>query len=256
MEALLAGALDISYVGTSPALIAYVRSEGGIRVLAGAVSGGSVLVAKAASSPEGLRGKRVASPQIGNSQDVALRTWLRENGLRFDDVRPEVQVLPLSNADILGLFRQGQLEAAWVPEPWGARLIAEGEGHILVDERDLWDDHLFPTTLLVVTGAALEHRREEIQAFLRAHVELTARWKTEKDSFQDAVNQAFGALTGYPLPKAILRDAFSRLEPVLDPFPEKLAIIGKRLEELGYLPRSDTSRLVDRSLLRAVAPVR
>lgn len=115
MEALLAGALDISYVGTSPALIAYVRSEGGIRVLAGAVSGGSVLVAKAASSPEGLRGKRVASPQIGNSQDVALRTWLRENGLRFDDVRPEVQVLPLSNADILGLFRQGQLEAAWVP---------------------------------------------------------------------------------------------------------------------------------------------
>jgi NitT/TauT family transport system substrate-binding protein len=255
MEALLAGELDVSYVGTSPALIAYVRSNGGIRVVAGAVSGGSVLIAKGASSPAMLKGKRVAAPQLGNSQDVALRTWLKENHLSFDRVGADVKLFPLPNSDILGLFRRGQLDAAWVPEPWGARLMSEGGG-ILVDERDLWDDHRFPTTVLVATTAALQNRRDEIEAFVRAHVELTERWSRDPEHFQQRVNEAYGALTAHPLEPAILRDAFSRLEPVLAPFPEKLAVIAKHLEDLGYLPESDTSNAVDSSLLSAAGPSR
>ena len=252
MEALLAGALDVSYVGTSPALIAYVRSNGGIRVVAGAVSGGSELIVKGASSPSMLRGKRIAAPQLGNSQDVTLRTWLRENHLSFDRVGADVNLFPLPNPDILALFRLGRLDAAWVPEPWGARLISEGGGSILVDERDLWDDRRFPTTLLVATTAALQHRRGEIEAFVRAHVELTQRWIRDPERFEEQVNEAFGALTAHPLAPAVLRDAFSRLEPVLAPFPEKLAIIAKHLEDLGYLPDSDTANAVDSSLLDAI----
>ena len=256
MEALLAGELDMSYVGTSPALIAYVRSNGSIRVVAGAVSGGSVLIAKGASSPSMLRGKRIAAPQLGNSQDVALRTWLRENQLSFDRVGADVKLFPLPNADILGLFRRGQLDAAWVPEPWGARLISEGGGSILVDERDLWDDRRFPTTVLVATTAALQNRRQEIEAFIRAHVELTQRWIRGPERFEERVNEAYGSITAHPLAPGILRDAFSRLEPVLAPFPEKLAIIAKHLEDLGYLPESDTANAVDSSLLDAVGTSR
>lgn len=246
MEALLAGDVDVTYVGPGPAAIAYLRSQGAaLRVVAGAVSGGAVLVARSARAPRELLGKRVASPQLGNTQDIALRRWLREEHLPIGEGRSEVRVIPLSNPDILGLFGRGELEAAWVPEPWGARLLAEAGGHILIDERDLWEGRQFPTTVVVASRRALETRRGDVVSILRAHLSLTARWKADRAGFARAANAQYGKLTGHPLPEAVLQDAFSRLEPTSDPLPRQLAEEARHAQELDFAPPGDLSGMVD-----------
>jgi NitT/TauT family transport system substrate-binding protein len=255
MEALIAGDLDASYVGPGPAAIAYLRTGGkAIRVIAGAASGGAVLVVRPeVKGPADLAGKRVASPQLGNTQDVALRIWLRENGLSDQGGPARVQVTPLANPDILSLFARGELAGAWVPEPWGARLVAEGKGRILVDERTLWPGGKFPTTVLAVSTRALERRRKDVEALLRAHLELTRRWQANPEAFRARVNEAYGKVAGKPLPPAILAEAFDRLEPAADPMSAQLADMARRAQALGFAPAGDVSGIVDRSLLQEIA---
>ena len=165
----------------------------------------------------------MATPQLGNTQDIALRSWLGAQGLKIaasgEARRTRCSVVPLANPDILAQFQQGRLEAAWVPEPWGARLVAEGGATLLLDERTLWPAGRFPTTLLVTTRSVLEHRRAELKALLRAHLALSGRWETDPKSFARAVNTAFAQLAGKPLADATLQDAFSRMQPSLDPLP-------------------------------------
>jgi NitT/TauT family transport system substrate-binding protein len=254
MEALLSGELDASYVGPGPAVIAYLRSHGeGLRVVAGAASGGAVLVVRDARGPRDLAGKRVASPQLGNTQDVALRVWLKKNGLSDKAGPSGVEVTPLSNPDILSLFARGDLAGAWVPEPWGARLVAEAGGRILVDERTLWERGRFPTTLLVVSRRALERRGAEIAALLRAHVALTQRWSDDPPAFGRLANEAYGKRTGKPLPDAILSDALSRIEPTTDPLARQIAELARDAQSLGFAPAGDVSGMVDGRLLAEVA---
>lgn len=253
MEALVAGSLDVSYVGPGPAINTYLKAGRELRIIAGAVNGGAVLVTRSAKSAAELKGKKLASPQIGNTQDIALRHWLKEQGLTAaSDSGADVQVVPLSNPDILGQYLQGGLEGAWVPEPWGARMLAEGGGQILVDERDLWPERRFPTTVLVTTRKVLETRRPQVLALLRAHVQLTERWRAHPADFTTGVNTAFGQLTSKPLPAPVLQEAFSRLEPSLDPVPAALATSARHARELGYLPSDDVAGLVDLSLLDEV----
>jgi NitT/TauT family transport system substrate-binding protein len=253
MEALVAGSLDVSYVGPGPAINTYVRAGGELRIIAGVASGGAVLVTRTAKSPAELKGKKLASPQLGNTQDIALRHWLKQQGLTVGNgAEGDVQVIPLSNPDILGQYLQGALEGAWVPEPWGARMVAEGGGQVLVDERDLWPDRRFPTTVIVTTKKVLETRRPQVLALLRAHVRLTERWRADPAAFSSAVNAAFGKLTSKPLPEPVLKDAFSRLEPSLDPGQAALARSAQHAKELGYLTSDDVSGLVDLSLLEEV----
>lgn len=253
MEALVAGSLDVSYVGTGPAINTYLKAGKELRVIAGAVNGGAVLVTKTAKSAAELKGKKVASPQIGNTQDIALRNWLKQQGLSAaSEPGSDVQVVPMSNPDILGQFLQGAIEGAWVPEPWGARMVAEGGGQILVDERDLWPQRRFSTTVIVTTKKALETRRPQLAALLRVHVRLTERWKSDPAGFTSAVNAAFSKLTSKPLPPAVLKDAFSRLEPSLDPEPGALAQAAQNAQALGYLSNDDISGMVDLSLLNEV----
>jgi NitT/TauT family transport system substrate-binding protein len=249
MEAILGDSLDVCFVGAGPALIAYVRSERAVRVIAGAASGGAVLVGRVPQRPEALAGKRLAVPQIGNTQDIALRSWLKRKGLR-------AQVVPLSNADILSLFKRGALDGAWVPEPWGARIVSEANGHILLDERALWKDGVFPTTVMIATEKALRERRAEVLAVLKAHVELTERAQADPAAFATAANEAFGALTKKPLPPAVLSEAFSRITLTTNPMEPQLAKVARDAEALGYLPDSDVRGLVDVTLLRElkVAP--
>jgi NitT/TauT family transport system substrate-binding protein len=250
MEALVAGSLDVAYVGPSPAINTYLKAGRELRIIAGAVNGGAVLVTRSVKSAAELKGKKLASPQIGNTQDIALRHWLQQQGLEAaSEPGSDVQVVPLSNPDILGQYIRGGIEGAWVPEPWGARMVAEGGGQILVDERDLWPQRRFPTTVLVTTKKMLETRRPQIAALLRVHIRLTERWRTDPDGFTFAVNIAFGKLTGKPLAPAILKDAFSRLEPSLDPEQAALAETARHAKELGYLPTDDISGLVDLTLL-------
>ena len=160
-----------------------------------------------------------------------------------------MQIIPLSNPDILGQYLQGALEGAWVPEPWGARMIAEGGGQVLVDERDLWPQRRFSTTVVVTTKKVLETRRPQILALLRVHARLTERWRSDPDGFPSTVNAAFGKLTNKPLSPQVLKDAFSRMEPSLDPEQAALAQVAQHAKELGYLPSDDISGLLDLSLL-------
>lgn len=252
MEALLAGELDLCYVGNAPASLAYLRSEGGLRVIAGAASGGASLVVREARGPGDLAGKRVASPQLGNSQDVALRWWLRQQGMAVGERSPAVNVIPIPNAEILALFQERELAGAWVPEPWAARLVTEGGGRVLVDERDLWPGGTFPTTVLVASDRALRLRRADLVAALRVHLRLTERWREEPTAFSRAANEAFAKLTGHRLGEQVLREAFARLQPTTDPMPAKLTAAGERAAALGLAPRGDLSGLVDPALLAEV----
>jgi NitT/TauT family transport system substrate-binding protein len=250
MEALLAGDVDLSYVGPGPATIAFLRSQGALRVIAGGVSGGAVVVARDASGPKDLVGKRVSSPQLGNTQDIALRRWVKQAGLEIGEGPGKVNVTPLPNADILQLFQRGDVAAAWVPEPWGARLVQEGKGKILLDERTLWKNGVFPTTILVASTKALERRRADVIAVLKAHVALTAQWKADPPAFARAANAEYGRLTGHPLPEAVLQQAFGRLDPTNDPMKEQLLEGARHARELSFAPDGDLSQLVDDSLLR------
>ena len=249
MEALLAGELDLCYVGNAPASLAYLRSAGGLRVIAGAVSGGASLVAREARGPGDLAGRRVASPQLGNSQDVALRWWLRQQGMAVGERPPAVNVIPIPNPEILALFQQRELAGAWVPEPWAARLVSQGGGRILVDERDLWPGGTFPSTVLVASDRALRLRRADLVAAVRVHLRLTERWRESPAAFSRSANEAFGKLTGHRLGERLLQAAFSRLDPTIDPMPAKLVAAGERAAALGLAPRGDLSGLVDSTLL-------
>jgi NitT/TauT family transport system substrate-binding protein len=254
MEALLGGDLDATYVGAGPAVIAYLRTEGqAMRVVAGAASGGAVLVVRDARTAQDLAGKRVGSPQLGNTQDVALRTWLRANGLSDRGGKGGVDVTPLASSDLLSTFVRGELAGAWVAEPWGARLVAEGGGRILVDERTLWPRGRFPATVLVVSARALERRRAQVAALLGAHVELTRRWRADPERFAALANDGYARWTGKRLGPAVLADAFSRLEPTADPLLDALEEMARRTQALGFAPAGDVSGIVDRSLLDEVA---
>jgi NitT/TauT family transport system substrate-binding protein len=249
MEALLAGEVDVVYCGPAPAIVAYVRSGGKVKVIAGAASGGAGLVVKGISSPDELAGETVAIPQIGNTQDIAARRWLRQHGHPPDGVGGDVMVVPLHNAEIVNLFKNGRLKAAWVPEPWVARLMAEAGASLLVDERTLWPGGRFPTTVLLATDEALQHRRDQVKAILRTHVELTARAKQDPERFRIATNEAFSALTGKKVPVPVMVDAFSRLELLTDPMEEQLKVEAEHAAQIGYIPHPEVEGLVDRSLL-------
>jgi len=177
IEALFAGAIDMTYVGPNPAINGYVRSNGeALRIIAGATSGGAALVVRGDSginAPQDFHGKRVASPQQGNTQDVALRAWLKSNGLKTRDKGGDVVVMPIANPDQLTLFLKKEIDAAWAPEPWASRLVHEAGGRILVDERNLWPNGQFLTTELIVSTKFLQSHPDLVKRWLKAHVELT-----------------------------------------------------------------------------------
>jgi len=246
MEALLSGSVDMAYVGTSPALVGWVRGQGELVVLAAAVNGGAGLVTQQALKPEQLKGRVLATPQIGNTQDVALRYWLKTQGLVPGR---DLTVVPMANADILGLFRRGGLEGAWIPEPWASRLELEGGGTMLVDEASLWPGGRFHTTLLVSTRRALRTRPAEVARVLRLHVELTREWEQAPEAFSHRVGAAFAKLTGQSVNPQVLKRAFHRLSPALEPEAELLQEVADHAAALHYLPEVDVAGIIDRSLL-------
>lgn len=255
MEALIAGEIDLAYVGPNPAINAYLRSKGKIlKVIAGTASGGASLVVRRGAgirTAKDLKGKRVASPEIGNTQDVALRTWLKVQGLRPGR---DVRVVSLKNPDILMLFMQKELDAAWVPEPWASRLVLEGSGEIFLDERTLWPRGEFATAVLVVRSDFMRKERRLVQNFLAAHVDLTLLINRNKAEAKKIVNEQLARLMGKPLPVAVLDQAFAKVNFTWDPNAQSLTASAKNAEALGYLPRtgvraSDVKDMVDLSIL-------
>jgi NitT/TauT family transport system substrate-binding protein len=253
MEALISGSLDMSYVGTGPAINTFLKAGKELRIIAGAVNGGASLVTKTAKTPQELKGKKIASPQLGNSQDIALRHWLKMRGLTFSESgSADVTITPIQNADILALFQRGALEGAWVPEPWASRLVLEGGGQVLLDERELWPDKKFATTVLVTTRKFLETRRQDVDAVLRAHVALTQEWSANPEAFSKRVNEAFSAAVGKPLPDAVITEAFKRIEPAAEPPVNAITEAAKHANDLGFVPSANIEGIIDEQPLRKV----
>ena len=186
MEAIFAGSLDLTYVGPSPSLNAYIRSKGEeIRVIAGSARGGAALLVRPGSGiekPEDFRGKKLATPQLGNTQDVAARAWLQKQGFKITQMGGDVFVLPTANPDQLSLFQQGKIDAVWTVEPWVSRIEREAGGKIFFEQKDV------VTTLLVSSAKALQDKPELVAKFAQAHRELTG-WINEHPAEAQALVQ-------------------------------------------------------------------
>ncbi len=258
MEALLAGALDISYIGPNPTINGYVRSRGeAVRIVAGATSGGAALVVRTDSGvtrPEDFRGKKIASPQLGNTQDVALRGWLIAHGLKTIDKGGDVQVIPMANPDQLTMFLRKGIDGAWAPEPWASRLIREGNGRLFLDERQLWPKGQFVTAHLIVRTAFLREHPDLVKKFLAAHVELTEWINAHPADAKKALNDQVQKETGKALPAGLVDDAFSRMQVTYDPVRSSLFTSARSAFDAGFLGRRmpDLSGLYDLTLLNQV----
>ncbi len=258
IEALFAGALDIAYVGPNPAIAGYLRSKGdALRIVAGATSGGAALVVRPAAgiqSAKDFHGKRIATPQLGNTQDVALRAWLLANNLQFREKGGDVQVIPIANPDQLTLFLKGEIDAAWAPEPWASRLVHEAGGKIFLDERDLWTNHQFATAVVIVRTEFLRQHPDLVKAFVRTHVELTDWINKNPAEAKRIVNEEIRNETSKALPPEVLDDAFSRLEVTYDPLREPLLHAAQQAFQLGFLGKDapDLSGLYDLTILNGI----
>lgn len=209
MEAIFAGSLDLTYVGPNPALNAHFRSRGEeIRILAGAAEGGAALVVRKDSGlarPEDFRGHRIATPQLGNTQDVAARAWLKAHGYHVTLTGGDVQVVPTANPDQLALFRQGRLDAVWTVEPWVSRLELEAGGIVLVDQRDA------VTTVLAASAGFLAKHRDLAARFVAAHRELTVWLGANPVPARETVRAALSAEVRREVPADQVERAWSRL---------------------------------------------
>lgn len=212
MEALFAKALDLTYVGPNPALNAFIRAKGkDVRVLAGGVRGGAALVVhgdSALSRPVDFKGKRIATPQLGNTQDIACRAWLKEGGLNVRLTGGDVMVTPTANPDQLPLFMGGHVDGVWTVEPWVSRLEMEAGGKVVYSEPS--DTSI--TTVLAGRLAFMEENPQIVAAFARAHEELT-RWILEHpEEAQQAVADELSRMTRRPFPMELVKRAWLRLE--------------------------------------------
>jgi|GEM_PF-115107 len=257
IEAIFAGALDIAYIGPSPTLNGYIQSRGeALRIVAGASSGGASLVVREGAGIQkasDFHGKRVASPQLGNTQDVALRSWLHSQGLATTDKGGDVQVLPLANPDQLTLFLKGQLDAAWAPEPWVTRLIHEGHGRLFIDERQLWPNGQFVTAQIIVRTEFLRQHPEVVRQWLRTHIQVTEWINAHPAEAKRLINAEIQKDTGKSLPAFELDEAFGRLTPTWDPQRASLNASAMASVQAGLLHRlPELSGMYDLTLLNQV----
>jgi NitT/TauT family transport system substrate-binding protein len=258
IEALFADAIDMTYIGPNPTISGYVRSQGeALKVVAGAASGGASLVVRGdsgISKPEDFHGKRVATPQLGNTQDVALRAWLQAHGMKPLNKGGDVQVWPMANPDQLTLFLKKQLDAAWAPEPWATRLIREGNGRLFLDERILWPNGQFVVTNLIVSTKLLREHQELVKNWVRAQVELTDWIRGHQPEAKKLLNEQIQKETGKALPSEIINEALSRTEITDDPLRSTLLKSAQAAFDAGFLGAKmpDLSGLHDLTLLNQV----
>jgi NitT/TauT family transport system substrate-binding protein len=191
---------------------------------------------------------------MGNTQDVALRAWLKAHGMKSTDKGGDVQVIPLANPDQLTLFLKKDLDAAWAPEPWATRLIKEGNGHLFLDERSLWPNGQFITCHLIVRTQFLKDHPDLVKNWIRAHVELTDWINGNLPQAKKFLNQQIAKETGKALPDAVLDEAFGRMTATYDPLRGSLINAAKSAFDAGFLGRQmpDLSSLYDLSLLNQV----
>jgi NitT/TauT family transport system substrate-binding protein len=254
VEALFAGAIDATYIGPNPSINAFSQSKGkAVRIVAGAASGGVFFVVKPGiTKPEDLRGKTIATPQLGNTQDVALRYWLKQKGYTTTkEGGGDVKIKPQDNAVTVDDFKAGRIDGAWVPEPTASRLVASG-GTVLVDERDLWPDNKFVITNLLVSTTFLTKHPDVVKQLIKGSVESNKFINANPDAAQKAVSDGIQKLTGKPLDAKQTADAWKSLTFLDDPLPNTLIDGAKHAQEVGLLAATDLNGIYDLTLLNEV----
>jgi NitT/TauT family transport system substrate-binding protein len=259
MEAIFAKSIDLTYVGPNPAINAHLKARGEeIRIVAGACSGGAALVVQ----PDGrikndgdFKGKKIATPQLGNTQDVAARAWLVSKGLKITMMGGDAMVIPTANPDQLALFQKGDMDAVWTVEPWVSRLMLEGKGKLYLEESSVWKETggKYVTTHLVSAVKFLKERPELLRKFIAAHVELTQWINEHTDEAKKILNEEIKAETTKALPQATLDSAWKRLELTHDPIRASLLKSAEDAHRIGFLKeKPDLSRIYELGTLNQV----
>ncbi|GIF76949.1 ABC transporter substrate-binding protein [Asanoa siamensis] len=251
IEAVFSGALDATYIGPNPTVNAHSKSKGeAVRVVSGAASGGVALVVKPGiTSAEGLRGKKIATPQLGNTQDVAIRFWLKEKGLTTTkEGGGDVSIVPQANSQTLETFRSGAIDGAWVPEPFVSQLVNAG-GKVLVDERDLWPGGKFVITNLIVSTKFLKEHPDTVRKLVEGQVAANDFVNQKPDEAQQAISDHIGRLTGKPLDLKLIKQAWSTLEFTDDPIASSLKTGLDHAVAVGLTEPVDLAGLYDLSFL-------
>ncbi len=258
MEALTAGDIDIGYAGPSPAINTYVKTHSDIlRIIAGASSGGVSLIVRPGAnikSASDLQGKKIADPQLGGTQDISLRHYLQENNLKSVDKGGNVQIIPTDNATIINEFKAGQIDGAWVPEPYASELVDEAKGVTFVDERSLWPNNQFATTIIVARKAFLDQHPDIVKEFLQAQVETVQYINNNLPQAEQLANQQIKKISGKALPADVLARSFSQLTITYDPLASTVLQASNNAYALGDLgtTKPDLSNLFSLDLLNSV----
>ncbi|SCB77008.1 NitT/TauT family transport system substrate-binding protein [Pseudarthrobacter enclensis] len=263
IEALNAGAIDAAYIGPNPAINSFVKSSGeSVKVIAGAAAGGAQLVVKPGiNSAADLKGKTLASPQLGGTQDVALRAWLADQGYKTSvDGSGDVNINPTDNAQTLKLFQDGKLDGAWLPEPWASRLVLQAGAKVLVDEKDLWDGSgtgkpgEFPTTVLIVNRTFAANHPETVKALLVGHAKSVA-WLNEAPEQEKAavINAGLQESAGAALADDVLARSLANITFTLDPLAGSYPRLLEDGVNAGTTKQADLNGLFDLRALNEVS---
>jgi NitT/TauT family transport system substrate-binding protein len=247
--ALLAGQLDAAYVGPNPAIKAWQASGGSlIKVISGAATGGAELVVKKGiTSASQLKGQKLATPSLGNTQDVALRYWLKSNGLTTTETGGgDVPITPVTpNSAAVLQFASGQIAGGWEPAPYDAEMVADG-GHVLVNEASLWPKGQFVTTDLVVTQSFLAAHPTVVSGLLKGQIEANSLIASNKAAAETAANAELASLTGKGLKTSVLDAAFAQVTFTNDPIESSLITDASHAVAVGLLkPVSNLSGIYD-----------
>lgn len=215
IEAIFAGEIDLGYIGPGPALNANVKSNGDVKIISNATNAGAVLLARKDSgikSVADLSGKKVAVPQLGNTQHLCLLNLLSENGLKPVDQGGDVTINASSNADILNLMDNGSVDAAVVPEPWGTTIENSGSAEVILDYDELFLNGEYPTAVVIANGDFVEDHPDLVEEFLEMHKDATLYINENMEESQEMVNTEIESVTGKAIAPEVISSAFSRLE--------------------------------------------
>ena len=256
IEALNAGAIDATYIGPNPAINSYVKSKGeSISIIAGAASGGAQLVVKPGiNSAADLAGRKLATPQLGGTQDVALRAWLGQQGYRTNtDGSGDVAINPTDNAQTLKLFQDGKLDGAWLPEPWASRLVLQAGAKVLVDEKDLWEKGKFSTTVLIVNKKFAAEHPDTVKALLTGHA-ASVDWLNAAPAAEKAavLNAALKESAGAALPADVIDRSLKNIVFTADPLAGTYQKLLQDGVDAGTTKQADIDGIFDLTALNSI----
>ncbi len=257
IEALFSDAIDATYIGPGPTINGYVKSHGEkFVIVAGVASGGAALVVRPDLNIQiaaNFNGKTLATPQLGNTQDIAARVWLREQGLKPTPQGGAINLIPLSNPDQMTMFKTKQIDGAWTVEPWVSRLELEANGRIFLEEKTLWPQGQYVTTHLVVARRFLREQPEAVRTLLRLHVELTQLINSNKAKAMLVLNDQIRKETGRALREDVITRALQRVELTWDPIATSLEKQAANAHSIHFLRKEpDLRGVYDVNLLNEV----